>query len=269
VTELAEPVAIAFASDEEWDCPFSHAKKKPDEVDNVMPPVDGKDKNDADKLGKNLDAEYAGMETIEIGLKMGSVTRKLDVQYTPHHVVPGNETWPDTKLLEWVDKSKGTINGDIGYDVNAANNGIDLPGIHGLSEGAWRGDAFQMKYAFAAMASSAPKRQFHDRHNAYSSFVVNALDAIAEKITAKGPDAMPGCSNKNCGGKKEKPYDPPFDLNTRINAVALRLKGKLQGVESTWQLPLFTSRFGLMYKMQPMTQEEARAALREAREALG
>jgi hypothetical protein len=270
MTELAEPVAIAFASDEEWECPFSHAKKKPKDVDNVMPPVDGKDTNNSTLLGKNLDAEFAGMEVIPIGLKVGAVTRQVDVQFTPHHVVPGNESWPDTKLLEWVDKAKGTINADIGYDVNDASNGIDLPGIHGLGESGWTGTgpAFQMKYAFAAMANSAPKRQFHDRHNAYSAFVVNVLDAIAEKIEAKGPDAPPGCGNANCGGKKEKPFDPPFGLNTRLDGVAARLKAKLQGFETGWKMPIFTSRFAVMYKMKPMTQDEARIALREARQAI-
>jgi hypothetical protein len=68
MTELVEPVAVAFVSDEEWDCPFSHAKKKLKELDNVMPPVDGKDTNNSTLLGKNLDAQFAGMEVIPIVL---------------------------------------------------------------------------------------------------------------------------------------------------------------------------------------------------------
>lgn len=270
MTELAEPVDIAFISDDPWNCPFNHTKKQPPEKKNVMPPVDGKDTNDSILLGKNLDAQSAGMEIIEIGLKIGKKNRKLDVQYTPHHVIPGNETWPDTKLLKWVDKKNGTINSDIGYDINAAGNGIDLPGIHGLGEGGWtgKGPTFQMKYAFAAMACSTPQRQFHDRHNSYSSFVVNVLDAIAEKLEAKGSSVMPGCGKDNCGGQKKKPYDPPFGLISRLNGVASRLKGKLQGKESKWEMPIFTSRFGVMYKSQPMTQEQAREALRAARESM-
>ncbi len=271
MTELAEPVDVAFVSDDPWNCPFSHSKKKQPERDNVMPPVDGKDTNNADTLGKNLDQQSAGMEVVEIGLKMGKVTRKLDVQYTPHHVIPGNETWPDTKLLKWVDKKDGTITGDIGYDVNDMSNGIDLPGIHGYGSTRWSGSgqAFQMKYAFAAMACSRPQRQFHDRHNAYSEFVVNVLDAIAEKLEARSPAELPGCGKDNCGGKKKKPYDPPYGLLSRLDGVAGRLKLKLQGKESNWEMPIFTSRFGVMYKSQPMTQEEAREALREAREAMG
>lgn len=268
MTELAEPVAIAFGNADPDECMFSHARTPPKNLENVMPPVDGKDTNDAATLGRNLDAQSQGMEVIEIGIEVNGRMRQRDVQYTPHHVIPGNEAWPETALLEWVDAAKGTINMDIGYDVNDASNGIDLPGIHGLEDGAWRGAAFQMRYAFAAMACSAPKRQFHDRHNTYSAFVVNALDAIAEKMAPKDPDGMPGCGAKHCGGSRAKPYDPPVELLGRLDEVAARLKLKLQGVESGWRMPIFTSRFALMYKLQPMTQEEARAALREARRTL-
>jgi hypothetical protein len=269
MTELVEPVDIAFASDDPWNCPFSHAKKKPPPIDNVMPPVDGKEKNDSILLGKNLDGQNAGMEIIEIGLKIANKAKKFDVQYTPHHLIPGNETWPKTKLLDWVDESKGTINGDIGYDVNHAANGVDLPGVHGLSDGFWSasGQAFQSRYAFAAMACSAPKRQFHDRHNTYSRFVVNALDAVAAKIKPKG-QTTPGCGDEKCGGSKKKPYDPPFGLVDRVNNIAGRLRTKLQGEEPTWEMPIFTSRFAVMFKTQPMTQERARELLREAREEM-
>lgn len=268
MTELAEPVAIAFGTSDPDACMFSHAKRKPDKLENVMPPVDGSHVNNAATLGRNLDAQSQRMEVIDIGIEINGVMRERSVQYTPHHVIPGNEAWPETALLEWVDAAKGTIKMDIGYDVNAASNGIDLPGIHGLDEGAWRGAAFQMRYAFAAMACSTPKRQFHDRHNTYSSFVVNTLDAIAEKMAPKSEEELPGCGAKHCGGAGGKPYDPPLGLNGRLVGVSARLKEHLQGAESTWKMPLFTSRFALMYKLQPMTQEEARAALRQARRAL-
>lgn len=271
MTELAEPVDVAFVSDDPWECPFDHKPRKGKEKFNVMPPVDGKDTNDSTLLGKNLDAQSAGMEIIEIGMKIGSKARKLDVQYTPHHVIPGNETWPDTKLLKWVDKKDGTITGDVGYDVNDATNGIDLPGIHGLGEGGWTGTGpvFQQKYAFAAMACSAPHRQFHDRHNAYSEWVVNVLDAIAAKLEGADGNDLPGCGKDGCGGKKKKPYDPPYGVLGRVEGVAGRLKMKLQGAASNWEMPIFTSRFGVMYQSGgKITQDEARQALREAREEM-
>lgn len=271
MTELAEPVHVAFASDDPWSCPFDHKPRKSKEKFNVMPPVDGKETNDSILLGKNLDAQSAGMKVIEIGMRIGNRLRKLDVQYTPHHVIPGNEAWPETKLLKWVDKRDGTIVSDIGYDVNDESNGIDLPGIHGLGDGRWTtaGNTFQTRYALAAMACSRPQRQFHDRHNAYSDWVVNVLDAIAAKLEGEDGKALPGCGKDGCGGSKKKPFDPPYGLLGRLDGVTRRLKIRLQGDETKWEMPIFTSRFALIYQTGgKLTQDEARQALREAREEL-
>lgn len=263
MTELAELVHVAAFGDEAWECPFSHSKNPPPDKPNVMPPVDGKETNNSATLGSNLAAQSADMATIEIEMLSQGKRKKFNVQYTPHHLVPGNESWPETKLLKWVDKSKGFVNADIGYDVNGAANGVDLPGIHGLGASNWsaKSPAFQMQYAFAAMAASKPKRQFHDRHPKYSAFVVNTLDAIAEKLESIDPLELPGCGKKNCGGSKQKPFDPPVYLLGRLQGVAKRLETLLTGDEKHWRMPVFTSRFALMYKTQPMTQDEARAML--------
>jgi hypothetical protein len=228
-----------------------------------MPPVDGEKTNDADKLGKNLKNEYAKHATLDIQIKKGNVINIYKVQYTPHHLIPGNESWPETALLRWVDSRDGHISGDIGYDINHATNGVDLPGIHGVGDTAWSGmtEDFQTKYAFAAMLATRPRRQFHDRHPKYSSFVVNVLDAIAQKLDKSTHGTTPGCGKADCGGKKQAPpYDPPFNLINRINAVAERLENHLKGAPSGWRMPIFTSRFSLMLKKQDksLTQDEAR-----------
>jgi len=230
-----------------------------------MPPVDGKDKNDADKLGKNVRENYANKLEHDVTITVGTKESTHKVQYTPHHLVPGNETWPDTKLLRWVDKKDGQISNDIGYSVNHAANGVDLPGIHGIGSSAWSGKSkpFQKEYAFAAMLVSTPKRQFHDRHPKYSAFVVNSLDAIAEKLDKKNDGKTPGCDNKKCGGSKKKPFDPPVELVTRLNGVAMRLEGYLTGPPSNWRKPILTSRFALMYmrRAASLTQDQARAEM--------
>jgi hypothetical protein len=266
--QIAEPVMVAFVKEEPWECPFSHSKKSPANKDNVMPPVDGKDKNDSKKLGSNLADNSDHKVNLEIELQSKNKRKKYDVQYTPHHLIPGNEAWPETELLKWVDESKGLVNADIGYDVNDYSNGIDLPGIHGLGSASWSSHSapFQAEYAFAAMAASKPKRQFHDRHPKYSSFVVNTLDAIAEKLDSKLQDGPPGCGKKNCGGAAaSKPYDVPNGLHVRIENVATRLGQHLSGSEKTWKMPIFTSRFSLMYAAkaegQQLSQQDARDAL--------
>jgi len=262
--EAGEPIDTVFP-DEDWECPFLHEKNPTFVGENVMPPVDGKETNDASKLGKALAAESARMETIDIEIKVGTRTHKEQVQYTAHHLIPGNESWPKTKLLKWVDEAKGMIKKDIGYSVNHTSNGVDLPGIHGLGKPAWSASSrkFQQAYAFAAMASSDPLRQFHDRHAAYSRYVVKVLNKINEKLSEK---EKPGCGKKYCGGSKTKKFDPPEGLVERLNDVALRLKEHLCCAPRGWKKPIITSRFAWMYKNRysGMTQDQAREELRAA-----
>ena len=262
MTELVELVHVGAFGDEAWQCPFSHTKKEPKQLSNVMPPVDGEKTNNASTLGSNLAEESEKRITIDVDVTVGKRTTEHKVQYTPHHLIPGNESWPETKLLRWVDSKDGHITGDIGYDVNHATNGVDLPGIHGIGNTEWsaKSPRFQTHYSFAAMSASRPMRQFHDRHPKYSSYVVNVLDAIAEKLDKDSGGATPGCGKDNCGGKKKKPFDPPFNLVTRLNGVALRLEALLTGSPRGWRKPVFTSRFALMYKKKDseLTQDEAR-----------
>lgn len=265
VGELIGEIAMGAG----WKCPFAHSPTKPPDKPNTMPPVDGKDTNDADELGKKLRENSWGMLTHkDVPVTVGSKTTKHDVQYTPHHLVPGNESWPETKLLRWVDKDKGHVKADIGYNVNAAENGVDLPGIHGIGNTAWSGKStnFQKEYAFAAMGVSTPRRQFHDRHPKYSSFVVNVLDAIAEKLDKTNQGKTPGCGKKYCGGEVTKPFDPPVGMIERLNGVAERLEGYLTGSAINWKAPIFTSRFAYMYHRHMrsgsnLTQDAARKAI--------
>jgi hypothetical protein len=201
------------------------------------------------------------MVTLKTKVTVGARTTSHDVQYTPHHLVPGNESWPETKLLRWVDDHYGHIIKDIDYKINDASNGVDLPGIHGIGNTAWSAKSpnFQREYAFAAMRASIPRRQFHDRHPKYSSFVVNSLDAIAAKLDKTNLGATPGCGKPHCGGDKPtKPFDPPVGLLERLEQMAERLEGYLTGAARGWRKPLFTSRFALMYKNKKLDQDEAR-----------
>jgi hypothetical protein len=256
MSELGELVAVVFGEDEKWVCPFEHEPVKHDKKNEIPPPSTV---NNASKLSSALNEDSKHVETLPIRFEvLGKLREKEEAQFTAHHLIPGNESWPaaKTQLFKWVDKRKRHIKGDIGYNVNASANGVDLPG-HTRAK-AWGNPAYQNSYAFACMEVDK-FRQFHDRHPAYSDFVVNVLNKIAAKLDAQ---PQPGCGKKDCGGgDKKPPYDPPYELKERLRAVAERLEGMLIGSWRNWRKPVMTSRFALMYK-EDLTQDEARDQLR-------
>ncbi len=258
MTELLELITTVANIDDRWKCPFEHRPKEHNKKNELYPPPDV---NNATKLSAALDTDSKHLENIPIDFTCRNKKYNEEAQFTAHHLIPGNESWPPSKtqLYKWVDKREGHIKGDIGYNVNGAENGVDLPG-HSAAP-SWTDQQFQTKYAFACMEADRKNRQFHDRHPAYSDFVVNVLNKIAAKLDKGTP--TPGCGKKNCGGGGEKPYDPPYELNKRLACVAERLESHLVGSWKKWRKPVMTSRFALMYK-DNLTQKEAREQLRVA-----
>ena len=253
--ELGEMVAAVVPTQESDECPFDHEETTHDRV-NVVPPP--KTKNNAKLLSANLDAESLHVPPIAITLESGT---NAMAQFTAHHLVPGNESWPESKLYRWIDKRDGHVKGDIGYDVNSYRNGIDLPGHAPVSSWAARSPQFQADYAFTSMRSDSRTRQFHDRHPAYSDFVIQALNKIAAALDARVGGSA-GCGKQNCpGNQKDPPFDPPYNVLELIYGLAARLSPKLSGSPRMWKAPLFTSRFALMYKNRTLTQDAARKAL--------
>jgi A nuclease family of the HNH/ENDO VII superfamily with conserved AHH len=255
VTELLEMVKVVAAV-ENWKCPFEHYPVKHDKENIVPPPTS---ENNAKTLSSRLDTESKHVKNISIRFQISGKKYPETVKFTAHHLVPGNEAWPSSQLYKWIDARGGHICGDIEYDVNAAANGVDLPGNSAASR--WAGDAFQTRYAFNAMVADKKKRQFHDRHPAYSDFVVNVLNKIASKLQAKEPDL--DCGKTGCqGAKKVKgKYAPPYRLLGRIDGVALRLERKLTGDSRRWKKPVMTSRFANMFCKRGLSQDDARAQL--------
>jgi len=251
--EVGELVAVVVGDADRDECPFAHRPKQHD-AKNVIPPPETA--NDATKLSGSLDGQSLHLEKMEIPLG----NDKVIVHFSAHHLIPGNETWPKTKLYKWMDKREGHVCGDIGYDVNDYKNGVDLPANAAVPDWKAKMPSFQRDYAFAAMLADGQGRQFHDRHPAYSDFVVKSVDKIADKLEAKD---VPGCGKKDCGGAKQKPYDPPYGVLPRLVDVAGRLREKLRGFADKWEKPIMTSRFALMLKFraQGMTQMEARQQL--------
>src|SRR6185369_17863432 len=116
--EVGELVAAMVPKSDDSDCPFDHEATKHDKK-NVVPPP--KTANNATILSNNLDGASKGVPPTAITLDSGESSM---AQFTAHHLIPGNEAWPKSKLYRWIDKRKGHIKGDIGYDVNNERNGV-------------------------------------------------------------------------------------------------------------------------------------------------
>jgi len=278
MTELLEKVTVGLQLDTSWECPFDHEETQHTKSNIITPPADI---NNASTLSTNLKNYSAKKKTIplhvpDVGITFmhGAVTvKKYDARYTAHHVLPGNDCWNKgtNRLRKWIDKkkTKGTkIRGDIGYDVNYALNGIDLPGNKDVSGWSGKAPGFQEAYAFAAIEAHSPERQFHDAHKAYSAFVVKALNRVADRIEARlRVQKDLSCGKKGCPGAKpvSGKYDPPYFLLERLQLIANRLRGYLVGDAADWRKPIMTSRFDLMYQEKcagrRMTQKQAREEL--------
>ena len=250
MSELGEMVAVTTISGED-ECPYPHKAVDIVPLTNVFPPKDGKESNDAEKLAVAMTEEYHFTEMLDI--KVNGEDEKA--KFSAHHLIPGNGSWPKTKLKKWVDKRYNHITENIGYDVNGLKNGVSLPGWPGIKYGtfgkAWSQYTHQKEYAIEAMKSAHNNRQFHDSHSTYSEFVVKVLDKISEKLDANVKNkGNPGCGHKRCKPGSKKKFNPPVNLMRRINDSALRLEGYLVCSVSNWQMPLFTSKWGLAYKRE-------------------
>ena len=270
--ELLEKIAVAIAfGDEDFDCPFPH-KPKDHKLKNKIPPENA---NNATTLAGNLKGEthHVTLVTINPPLELSTGAEHAKFGFSAHHLIPGNEIWNDKghPLHDWIHKDKGKVKGDIGYENNAATNGVDLPSSKRFKDGGTPWSATvgpdQLSYSYAAMAADTKMRQFHDAHKAYSDMVWNALVKISEKLDDL--EEKKGCGNKNCPLNRSKPYEPPYFLRERLIGVADRLRMKLWGDPKKWQAPLFTSRFALMYKIQGKDQEKARQKLSNLRDKMG
>lgn len=267
MTELGEAIAFGQPGGV-LRCPFKHAKAKVKEEKNVMPK--GWGENDADELGTNMTEDHHSDERIEFTLW----GEEHAAQYTPHHLIPGEGSWPKTKLQKWVEKGVSQhITHNYGYDVNGLENGVSLPGNNGFkatTKSAWSGlhDDDKATYAFKCMELTVYHRQFHDAHGAYNEFVINVLDKIAKKLDDRAKTGQPGCGKKNCqgGSGSSKPYNPPIGLLARLGGVAQRLENHLTGDPRQWKMPIYTSRFALMYK-QKVEEKRAAKMLKQARKA--
>ncbi len=147
----------------------------------------------------------------------------------------------------------GMATGNIGYNVNNHENGIWLMGNYALrgknglpawgSEGGlFKKQTGKSPYDYAKAAIKKTGYQFHDGHNAYSTFVEKTLDLIAEKMELGDVWCI------EAANKPEKPEDQQlFMLVNRLNTVSRRMKTMLKNPGKNWKKNVFTSRFSEKY----------------------
>jgi hypothetical protein len=297
IGESVDPPEFTIQNDDLHDentCPWCQPKEKqgtseelpkedPPEVVGSVPP------NDGGKLGKNLEAakNKEPRDTVTIVYRKGSVVRfesgkktkelavyektadddseDYEVQYAPHHLIPGNASLKGSAVVPFMGDDKSIAKykagqaskikdgGFIGYDVNCAENGEWLPSPYALSNrNDWPAEkaievvkkrhgldlgpiSEEFKAAYVAAAIEGSGRQFHMSHRAYSEKVKAILDAVGRRLhlMSKGGVCPVAKESKSKDGK----FDPPYGLVARLNVLSANLRRLVAG--PVWRPPLY------------------------------
>lgn len=301
--ELGEPIKVSeFISDDEKHdektCPWHEEPKKGAKKMEVQDGDEDAPGAMSDNSGKKLGAALTKDDNpapsgkkVSVYYRQGQVARypagkkkekviriyeeavdeeEYDLQYAPHHLIPGNESLKGSRVVAFLGdddvienfklkgKPSSCIKKDMsaGYDVNQAQNGEWLPSPYALSmsnewpaaegiqalrrrEGdgediALQTEAFKLAYAVDAMNVS-PKKQFHMRHADYSNKVREILDSMGAKLKLYATGLCPVAKK----GTEDKKSNPPGGLAGRLDALSERLRGLLRGSPTGWRNPLF------------------------------
>lgn len=276
--DLGELVSVNMIVDEKHDdtCSFCKSTEKPKKVANdleanpdedAVAELDGpgedaadaldssvtvpdlKFKNDAGKLGNAM-----GGKPDHKVVKLGG--KPFNAAVAAHHLIPGNASLKKSQLFlseEYLWKD-GEVMGNIGYNINSAENGVWSPGNYGVRPWGTEGAGFVAKnpelspedFAYAAM--DAWRTQFHDAHEKYSDFVKDCLDKIFEKLEDGAELWCPEAKKKK--EKKPDEKEPLYVLVQRLNTVSGRMKRMLTFPTKNWKTNIYTSRFVQTYMVQ-------------------
>ena len=184
-----------------------------------------------------------------------------DLQFAPHHLIPGNESLKDSTVVSFLGDENAIQNfgsksyikegKSVNYDVNHADNGVWLPSPYALSNSNQWPSASGIKIIIRDSKSAAKETQdfvrayvaagieetgcqFHMRHVDYSAEVAKVLDEIGSRLKKMVSTYCPIAKNS----KDKKKVDPPMGLPVRLNVLSNNLRRLLTG--SVWRAPLFT-----------------------------
>lgn len=257
--QIGESVSIDMIVDEKHDeetCAFCTASEPP--KDNVNDLTDHHDEDEEAKSGDTLPSYRFKNDAGKLGKALGGKPepkivelsgKQYDAAVAAHHLIPGNASLKNSFLFEseeylWKD---GKAKGNIGYDINSAENGVWSPGNYGVRPWGSDGATFAKQASpkdFAFSAIEAWRCQFHDAHPEYSNFVRDALDKLYEKLSAQQDIWCPEAKKKK---KKPDEKEPLYVLVTRLNTISARMKRMLVFPVSNWKKNIYTSRFSEQY----------------------
>lgn len=265
--DIGEAVNVSLIKPElhnEKTCPFCSADES-DTKENLLD-------NDAEKLRASChEGDLTGLPepcTSRVGSPQWKVeyTHPVtgdeavsEVRSNPHHCIPGEASLKgrsEHPILKAIEKAKGTITGDIGYNVNGRLNGVWLPTIiehfyggyqstdpiAGITWGSLSKKYPEKQFSMAEAAMHETRRQFHDAHPEYSLNVKQRLDKLLNKLVIR---------KLNCpiAGPKGKPdVPPPYALVQWLNALSHAMAGHLVGEAPRWRDPMFTSRHAKAFR---------------------
>jgi hypothetical protein len=237
--EMMEPVAMPDMAVERtkpcWFCEEEGSEnvenKEAEDPPSPQGPLAGPENgehNDASILGGNLGSrptwsithKVEAADPIDVGVETNIVP-------AAHHLLPGNasvnKAKPLHKYMVWDDDNPLGFKGEIGYDINSADNGVWLPGNYAVRketqfEKNWSDfkDPFKNAYARAAM-KNAGNLQLHDAHPAYNKNVLKTLQDVAKKLDELWVDRS---KCPLCGRDLKNKLDPPYGLVGRLNSLS-------------------------------------------------
>ena len=230
--ELAEPVAIgilALTDGPKDPCWFCSERPTWNLQNNETADPDTSDSEAEDGVPENDETNCSSALGVNLGsppqwkIDCPDTGKKTTVVPGAHHCIPGGASLAKATALHDFMRKGGPFNlaSDIGYDVNARENGVWLPANYGVRSQNdhytknWSSfsPTFKQQYAERAMAK-ASGAQFHDAHPKYSKNVLKTLEALAEKL-GEPVDKCPVCKKKYENG-----VTPPFGLVGRLNQIS-------------------------------------------------
>jgi hypothetical protein len=198
--------------------------------------------NSPSKLRTKLGATKG--EPIQFTFELDGTSYKGELGFNAHHVLPADAAVNKATALLKEMKKSGHLKGDVGYGVNHKNNGVFLPTDDRWNVakfGKWstmmkKQDGYRLLYAYAYWAMKKTGKQFHTAHPDYNRWTKQRLEEIRVKMLEMKEDCDK-CEKKNA----KEPFNPPYEIVDKLDAIAEHVRGYLTGSSRRWLYPLVTS----------------------------